>query len=54
MFPGAGAKEVRDQDIRSIPVARQVRLFYRTDDKRLFILIFIDVRSDLFQSVKVE
>lgn len=54
MFPGAGAKEVRDQDIRSIPVARQVRHFYRTDDKRLFVLIFIDVRGDLFQRVKVE
>ena len=44
-----GVLEVQDKGIRSIPVARQVRLFYRIADDALIILEFIDTRTERFQ-----
>ena len=52
VFPNGGVLEVTDHGIRSIPVARQVRLFYRIDGDRLIILEFIDTRSERFQQLK--
>ncbi|MBK8950742.1 MAG: type II toxin-antitoxin system RelE/ParE family toxin [Flavobacteriales bacterium] len=49
VFPNGGVIEVTDHGIRSIPVARQVRLFYRIDGGRLIILEFIDARTERFQ-----
>ena len=42
IFPKGGVLEVRDKGIRSIPVARQVRLFYRISDEAVIVLEFID------------
>jgi|688.fasta_scaffold169081_3 plasmid stabilization system protein ParE len=52
VFPNGGVLEVIDLGIRSIPVARQVRLFYRIDGDRLIILEFIDTRSSRYQLMK--
>ncbi|HRF78639.1 MAG TPA: type II toxin-antitoxin system RelE/ParE family toxin [Flavobacteriales bacterium] len=52
VFPNAGVLEVPDLGIRSIPVARQVRVFYRFDHETLFVLEFIDTRSSTYQRLK--
>ena len=52
VFPNGGVLEVTDHGIRSIPVARQVRLFYRIDGDRLIILEFIDTRSSRYNRTK--
>jgi plasmid stabilization system protein ParE len=52
VFPNGGVLEVVDLGIRSIPVARKVRLFYRIDGDRLIILEFIDTRSGRFQQLR--
>jgi plasmid stabilization system protein ParE len=53
VFPNGGVLEVVDLGIRSIPVARQVRLFYRIDGDRLIVLEFIDTRTSRYQRMKV-
>ena len=50
IFPNGGVVEVKD--IRSIPVARQVRLFYRVTDEHIIVLEFIDTRSERFQGIR--
>ena len=49
IFPHGGVLEVKDKAIRSIPVARQVRLFYRVSGDAVIILEFIDTRTERFQ-----
>jgi plasmid stabilization system protein ParE len=49
IFPNGGIIEVADRGIRSIPVARQVRLFYRVSSDTLVILELIDTRTERFQ-----
>jgi hypothetical protein len=44
--------EVPELNIRSIPVARQVRLFYRVNNDRLILLVFLDVRTQAFQRLR--
>lgn len=51
-FPNGGVIEVPDLSIRSIPVARQVRLFYVVREELLIVLEFIDTRSGRFQRVR--
>lgn len=51
-FPRGGVMEVRDLGIRSIPVARQVRLFYTIAKSNIVVLEFIDTRSELFQKIR--
>lgn len=53
VFPLAGVMEVPEKGIRSIPVARQVRLFYRSSSEALFILDFVDTRTERFQGTRV-
>lgn len=53
-MPGGGILEVADFGIRSIPVAKQVRLFYRFDGERLIPLVFLDVRTGAFQRLREE
>lgn len=52
LFPGGGVLEVKDKGIRSIPVARQVRMFYRTSESEVVILEFIDTRTERFQAIR--
>lgn len=52
VFPNGGVPEVTDHGILSIPIARQVRLFYRIDGDRLIILEYIDTRTERFQQLK--
>lgn len=52
VFPNGGVWEVRDKGIRSIPVARQVRLFYRIADDVLIVLELIDTRTERFQGIR--
>lgn len=54
VLPSGGVMEFQPFGIRSIPVARQVRLFYRVDSGRLILLVFLDVRGELFQRVRME
>lgn len=51
-FPRGGVMEVRDLGIRSIPVARQVRLFYAIQKSNTVVLEFIDTRSEPFQRLR--
>ncbi|HMQ75716.1 MAG TPA: type II toxin-antitoxin system RelE/ParE family toxin [Flavobacteriales bacterium] len=53
-FPEGGILERPELGIRSIPVARQVRLFYRLDDELLILLELIDVRTQRFQGMRGE
>lgn len=53
-MPGGGILEVANLGIRSIPVAKQVRLFYRLDGARLILLVFLDVRTGVFQRLGQE
>lgn len=48
-FPNCGILEVPENGIRSIPIVRQVRLFYRVADEHIIILELIDTRSERFQ-----
>jgi plasmid stabilization system protein ParE len=52
-FPEGGVIEVEHLGIRSIPVAKQVRLFYRISGDRLIILELIDVRTQRFQAGRI-
>jgi plasmid stabilization system protein ParE len=52
VFPHAGVLEIPDLGVHSIPVARQVRVFYRFDQETLFVLEFIDTRSSHYQRLK--
>lgn len=52
VFPDAGVLELSDKRIRSIQVARQVRLFYRHTDEFIIVLEFIDTRSADFQRLR--
>jgi plasmid stabilization system protein ParE len=52
VFPEGGILERAELEIRSIPVARQVRLFYRVADDQLIILDFVDVRTQRFQRTR--
>jgi plasmid stabilization system protein ParE len=52
VFPNGGVVELVDLGIRSIPVARQVRLFYRVEGEQLIILEFIDTRTGRYQRMK--
>ena len=52
IFPNMGVVEVAEYGIRSIPVAKQVRLFYRADGSTLFVLEFIDTRTERFQRIR--
>jgi plasmid stabilization system protein ParE len=51
-FPNGGVVEVPDLGIRSIPVARQVRLFYVVKQDALVVLEFIDTRTGGFQQLR--
>lgn len=51
-FPNGGVVEVPDLGIRSIPVARQVRLFYVVKQDELIVLEFIDTRTGRFQELR--
>lgn len=51
-FPRGGVLEVPDLGIRSIPVVKQVRLFYALKEGDLLILEFIDTRSNRFQRIR--
>lgn len=51
-FPNGGVVEVPDLGIRSIPVARQVRLFYVVKQDALIVLEFIDTRTGRFQQLR--
>jgi plasmid stabilization system protein ParE len=51
-FPNGGVLEVPDLGIRSIPVARQVRLFYVVREDVLIVLEFIDTRTGRFQQLR--
>jgi plasmid stabilization system protein ParE len=51
-FPNGGVVEVPDLGIRSIPVARQVRLFYVVKQDALVVLDFIDMRTGGFQQLR--
>lgn len=51
-FPHMGVVEVKDKGIRSIPVARQVRLFHRVQDDAIIVLEFIDTRTERFQNIR--
>jgi plasmid stabilization system protein ParE len=48
-FPECGILEVPEKGIRSIPIVRQVRMFYRVTDEHIIILELIDTRSERFQ-----
>lgn len=50
VFPNGGVIEIKD--IRSIPVARQVRLFYSVSEEQIIVLEFIDTRSGRFQGIR--
>lgn len=52
IFPNGGVMEVADKAIRSIPVGRHVRLFYRYSEDSVIILELIDTRSRQFQSIR--
>ena len=52
IFPDAGILELVTEGIRSIQVARQVRLFYRHTQQLIIVLEFIDTRSARFQSMR--
>ncbi len=52
VFPDADVMERHTEQLRSIPVARQVRLFYRHTDKMVIVLEFIDTRSARFQDMR--
>ena len=52
LFPNGGILELPEKGIRSIPVARQVRLFYRVGNDAIFILEFIDTRTERFQGIR--
>jgi hypothetical protein len=43
---------VPDLSIRSIPVARQVRLFYVVREDVLIALVFTDTRTGRFQQLR--
>ena len=49
VFPRGGTIEVRQKRVRSIPVVRQVRWFYRVEGDSVIILEFIDTRSERYQ-----
>ena len=49
IFPNGGVVELKEKGIRSIPVARQVRLFYRVASDAIFVLEFIDTRTERYQ-----
>jgi plasmid stabilization system protein ParE len=51
-FPNGGVVELPELGIRSIPVARQVRLFYLVNEDALIVLGFIDTRSGRFQRLR--
>jgi plasmid stabilization system protein ParE len=51
-FPNGGVVEVPALGIRSIPVARQVRLFYVVKEDALIVLEFIDTRTGRFQQLR--
>ena len=51
-FPLGGVVEVPELGIRSIPVVRQVRLFYAVKVEALLVLEFIDTRSARFQGLR--
>ncbi|QQR85674.1 MAG: type II toxin-antitoxin system RelE/ParE family toxin [Flavobacteriales bacterium] len=51
-FPHMGVVEVKDKGIRSIPVARQVRLFHRIQDDTIIVLEFMDTRTEWFQNIR--
>jgi plasmid stabilization system protein ParE len=51
-FPNGGVVEVPDLGIRSIPVARQVRLFYVVKQDALIVLEFIDTRTGRFHQLR--
>ena len=44
-FPEIGLVEVVDKGIRSFPVTRQTRVFYRLRNKDLIVLTFFDTRQ---------
>jgi plasmid stabilization system protein ParE len=52
-FPLGGVVEVPELGIRSIPVVRQVRLFYAVKVEALLVLEFIDTRGARFQGLRV-
>ncbi len=52
VFPNGGVLELQERGIRSIPVARQVRLFYRVASDAIFVLEFIDTRTERYQDTK--
>lgn len=52
VFPRGGVLEVADLGIHSIPVARQVRLFYRVEKDTMIVLEFIDTRTERFQGMR--
>ena len=52
VFPEAGVIEVLDKGIRSIPLARQVHLFYLMSGGNVIILELIDVRSGRMQQIR--
>lgn len=51
-FPGGGVVEVPALGIQSIPVARQIRLFYAVKGDHLLVLEFIDTRTSRFQRTR--
>jgi plasmid stabilization system protein ParE len=51
-FPNGGVVELPELGIRSIPVARQVRLFYVVRDELLIVLELIDTRTGRFQRLR--
>ena len=52
VFPDAGVLDLHTEGIRSIQVARQVRLFYRHTSAFIIVLEFIDTRSAEFQRLR--
>jgi len=52
VFPDAGVLERGAEGIRSIQVARQVRLFYHHTSSFIIVLEFIDTRTADFQRLR--
>ncbi len=53
VFPYCGVGELPEKVIRSIPVARQVRLFYRVAEDAIIVLELVDTRSERLQAMRM-
>jgi plasmid stabilization system protein ParE len=51
-YPQIGVVEVREKEIRSFQLTRQIRIFYRIKPDRIIILSFFDVRQNPIKKPK--